>query len=151
MFNRKLLVGTTALLGLITANASFAGEPVFSGNQISARSGAGLSNVTLAVSGPDGYYAQQFSKTGAPSLALAANGSLPDGLYTWEITGATSQMVKSTKSSFDNGRGENARLMVNKPNTQSGTFRVQNGSITMPNEMIEGSSIDGAAAILGGQ
>jgi len=138
MSHRKLITGAAILLGLTLASSSFAAEPVFSGSQITAPSAAGMSNVTLTVSGPNGYYARQFSKSGSPSLALAAKGSLPDGLYNWEISGATAQMERTAKSSMNNGRGESERALVNKSSTQSGTFRVQGGSVVMPDSnMVE--------------
>ena len=90
----------------------------------------GLSNFTLRVSGPDGYIAEVFSRSAAPSLRLTDFGQLPDGRYVYELTAATQQTQRQV------GRlrsGENGRSGVAQaPRVgmqQDGYFVVQNGRI----------------------
>jgi len=148
MFNQIRVIGASALLGLVGVGTAFAADPVVSGHQISVQSQTNLSNVTLSVSGPNGFSAQEFSKSGTPSLALVTNGTLADGVYTWQISGATNQMVSVAKNALDNGRGEDARAFVNKSSIESGTFRVQGGSIVMPGGQVEEPLIRRTTTIL---
>jgi len=87
-----------------------------------------VSNSTLSISGPSGYYVEKSSKTDAPSVSLEDFGQLEDGLYKYQLSAATSEEM-TIRDNLDNGRGENARKTVNKPIYQSGVFRVVNGQI----------------------
>lgn len=138
MFNRKLIVGSAALLGLAMSTSAFAGQAQTSGDQLQVQPGKSLTNVTLSVSGPDGYTASKFSKFGSPTVSFSNNGALADGVYTWNLSGATSVMVPSNPNGLDNGRGEDAKPMMNQSYSESGTFRVMNGSVFAPGDEVEG-------------
>jgi len=129
MSNQMFKIAATALIGVALAGVSHAADPFISGSQISAKSEAGATNMTLTVSGPNGYHSQAFSKFGAPSLSMAEGGTLADGQYTWETRAASNRMIESPKRGFNNGRGDNERAFVNESVVESGTFRVVNGAI----------------------
>ena len=137
MKHLKLLIGSTALLGFVVSSAAYAGQPSIGGGQIQVQSSKSMSNKTLTVSGPDGYSATSFSSTGSPSASMSKNGAMADGLYKWQLTGSSSEMVPSSKSGMDNGRGDAERAFVNKSVSESGTFRVVNGSVVMPTNEVE--------------
>ena len=137
MIHRKLAIGTTALLGLVLSTSAFAGQAQVSTSQMQVQPRQSMSNMTLTVSGPNGFHAQKFSASGTPSLSFAGQGALADGTYHWELTGATSQLVAVRSNGLDNGRGANARAFVNKGASETGTFRVINGSVFQPDNRAE--------------
>lgn len=101
----------------------------FAGSRLSFDSVSGLSNYTLRVSGPNGYFGQVYSDRTAPSFRLADHGDVEDGLYTYEITAATSVYAPrpASEMGLDNGRSAEARPRVGT--SRSGSFRVVNGQI----------------------
>jgi hypothetical protein len=137
MINRKLIIGTTALLGLTLPTSAFAGQAQVYGDRIQVQSSKSMSNLTLTVSGPDGFYATGFSKSGTPTATFAAASGLADGVYKWQLSGATSQMVRANSNGLDNGRGAAERSYVNKSDSESGMFRVKNGSVFAPGNQAE--------------
>lgn len=91
---------------------------------------AGLSNFNLRVVGPDGFHAETFSRSSAPSLRLSDFGELPDGQYSFEVTAATQEVRRRVgpRRSGEHGRSGLAadeRVGVQ----QSGTFYVSGGRI----------------------
>lgn len=88
-------------------------------------------NITVSVSGPNGYYGQVFSERRAPSIRLADFGSVVDGIYRFEMTAAT--QVYAAEPSSRAPAGHNGR----EPTAQrpregvsfTGSFRVQNGQV----------------------
>jgi len=143
-YRMKPLMVVGAGLCLFASPAS-AGEAFVSAGKLSVQSTASsLFNVTLSVSGPDGYSAQEHSSFGTPSVALNAYNGMADGVYTWQLTGATTQRVRNPKAGFNNGRGELGPEYINKPYSESGSFRVVNGVVQMPNAQLE-SDFDGGA------
>jgi len=129
MSNHISKIAATALLGVALAGVSHAADPFISGSQVSAISSAGATNMTLSVTGPNGYHVESFSRSGAPSLSLAEGGSLADGQYNWETRAASNRLIESPKRGLNNGRGDNERAFVNAPIIESGSFRVVNGAI----------------------
>ena len=88
----------------------------------------GMHNVTLRVTGPNGYNASTYSKKGVPSLDLAGHGKLNDGTYRYEITAASGETV-DMDTGLDNGRGDNERKTIQKGISVSGGFEVAEGKI----------------------
>gem|GEM_PF-3825353 len=125
---------------LLSAGAAFAADPAFGGNTLRANPSASMTNMTLTVTGPNGFYQKEFSSYQAPFMSLSQKGGLADGLYKWQLTGATSQRELANPMGLDNGRGATARQFVNKSATESGTFRVLNGSIVAPDATVEGAA-----------
>lgn len=107
----------------------------FSGSQLNFTAKNDINNVTLTVIGPDGFYQKRFSKKHIPSMDLSEFKGLKDGIYNYEITAASREMMKN-ENRLDNGRGGNDRNQVNKSLQQSGHFRLANGKI-MAFEQIE--------------
>jgi hypothetical protein len=88
------------------------------------------SNVTLTISGPNGFHASAFAKSGTPSLNLRQSGSLEDGAYTYQLTAATNDKAQ-LRTPLDNGRDPGAAQPVKGVST-SGTFHVRSGAIVKP-------------------
>ena len=137
MIIRKLMVGATAVLGLTLSTSAVAGQAQVYGDRIQVQSSKSMSNLTLTVSGPDGFTATGFSKSGTPTATFSTTSGLPDGVYKWQLSGATSQMIRANSNGFDNGRGDAERTYVNKSDSESGMFRVKNGSIFAPGNQSE--------------
>jgi hypothetical protein len=109
-------------------DASF--EERFSGSRLNFNVESSLSNFTLRVSGPDGYHGQVFSARSAPSLRLGDYGNVPDGLYYYEMTAATTQQVRSATAPVAGADGRPAHARPGNIGTAtSGSFRVANGQI----------------------
>jgi len=87
-----------------------------------------VSNVTLTVSGPNGFHASAFSRSGAPAVDLRRFGAVEDGAYTYQLTAATDEKVK-TRTPLDDGRDSRTASEPRKGVSTSGTFQVQNGTI----------------------
>ncbi|WP_417476830.1 hypothetical protein [Maricaulis sp.] len=135
----KLLAASVLAAGLITVSA-VAQQPrlstqggfteQFIGSRLSFTTDPGLSNYTLTVTGPDGYHGQIESARVAPTFRLADFGSVPDGLYSYEMTAATTeQQVLATPpvSGADGRSGRTRPALVGT--SMSGSFRVVNGQI----------------------
>lgn len=137
MTYRNILMGGAVTAFLFSASAAYAADPAFGGTTLSAKPSVKMSNMTMTVTGPNGYHAKSFSQSQAPFMSLAQNGSLEDGLYNWELTGATSQRVEANPMGLNNGRGDAARQFAYKSMTESGSFRVVNGSIVAPDGTVE--------------
>src|SRR5262249_29779513 len=84
-------------------------------------------NVTLSIAGPNEFSATSFSKSGAPTIDLRQFGPVQDGTYTYHLTAATDEKVKS-RTHVDNGRGQGSAEPVRGVDT-SGTFNVKDGVI----------------------
>ena len=125
------------------ANEKAVANEYFDGSTLAFEYKGNYSNATISVSGPNGFNTKVFQKRGQPTIdlsqkkALASKGassslpnvsSLEDGLYNYEITVATDKKVK-VNDNGDNGRSNNAKTMMNVGESQSGSFRVLNGSI----------------------
>lgn len=93
---------------------------------------SGMSNFSLRVTGPDGYLAEVFSRRVAPTMRLTDYGTLPDGVYSYEVTAATS--VRERQASAPRV-GQHGRSGVQQPGfvgtSQHGTFRMLNGQIVI--------------------
>jgi len=139
-------MGTAIAAILLSASTAFAADPAFGGSTLRAQPSVNMSNMTMTVTGPNGYYSKSFSQYEAPFMSLSQNGSLADGLYNWELTGATSQRVEANPMGLNNGRGDLERQFAYKSVTESGTFRVINGSIVAPDDTAETSATEPSKA-----
>jgi hypothetical protein len=143
-FRIKTLLVAGASLCLL-ASPAFAGDALVSAGKLSVNSNiGGASNMTLSVSGPDGFSAKQTSSFGAPSVSLSDYAGMADGQYTWQLTGATKQRVRNPKAGFDNGRSELGPEFISKSFTETGSFRVVGGVVQMPGSIVEDDSDGGA-------
>lgn len=130
---RRLLGVWLAGAMTLAATAAFANEGMdakvtLRGSEVHVKLGAGLSNATLSISGPNGFYAQTSSESGSPSIDLIKAGGLADGVYTYEVTAATSETTENLNP-MDNGRGgvDDATSVVSA--STSGSFRASGGII----------------------
>lgn len=103
---------------------------VFSGGRVSFQTNDNLSNFVVRIAGPSDYYGQVSSARTLPSIRLADFGEVPDGLYSYEITAATTQQVQSVRRATPgaNGRTGNAQVAY-VGMSSTGTFYVQDGQI----------------------
>jgi hypothetical protein len=86
------------------------------------------SNLTLTVAGPSDFHASAFSNSGAPTIDLSRFGAVEDGTYTYQLTAATPERVKS-KRRLDDGRDAHATREAQMGVAMSGAFRVKDGAI----------------------
>jgi|TARA_R110002073_G_scaffold34954_1_gene102900 hypothetical protein len=134
-----LLTASILAAGLITATGT-AQQPrlsmpdesteQFIGSRLSFRTDPSLSNYTLRVTGPDGYQGQVQSARVAPTFRLADFGSVPDGLYTYEMTAATTERQVLATPPVAGADGRSGRATPGLIGTSmTGSFRVVNGQI----------------------
>ena len=98
------------------------------GSEVSFSLGGAYSNATLTITGPDGFVIRNFSKTGNPAVDLIKAKANVDGVYTYEITAASSQTV-TIRNPQNNGRGSADRGTMKRGVSASGTFVVKGGLI----------------------
>ena len=98
------------------------------GSEVSFSLGGVYSNATLTISGPDGFFARSFSKTGSPAVDLIKAKAKADGIYTYEITAASGETV-TIRNPQNNGRGGADRGTMKRGVSASGTFVVKGGLI----------------------
>ncbi len=100
----------------------------FAGTQVGFALKGSYHNLTLSIAGPNDFHATASAKSGAPSIDLHRFGPVEDGIYTYQLTAATDQQVKS-RSRLDDGRGAGAAVLPLRSVATSGTFRVEGGAI----------------------
>lgn len=107
---------------------SLAGPPFQVDSNITLQADESLRDTTLTVSGPDGYYQEQSSRPGSGPVILNDPGVMPDGTYTWQITGRTTKRIVTAKDTMNNGRSDGERGYSYETIVQSGSFTMANGS-----------------------
>ena len=137
MSKRWTLIAAATLLaaGLITP--AFSAEERFSGDVVQVLLDGKVHNTTLSIAGPGGYYAQAYAKAGMPMIKLSQHGTLADGIYIWQVTAATDELIEVRDKGLRSGstkpsgyrRASPGMIRINKGTAESGSFRVQNGSI----------------------
>jgi hypothetical protein len=139
MKSLRLLAASLLTAGLVSA-AAVAQQPrpaaqpglteQFVGSRLSFSVDSSLSNFTLRVTGPNGYHGEVQSARVAPSFRLADFGSVPDGLYTYEMTAATAEQQVLATPSVPGADGRSGRARPALVGTSmTGAFRVVNGQI----------------------
>ncbi len=139
------LIGAATLLaaGLITP--VFSAEERFSGDVVQVVPDGQVHNTTLSIAGPGGYYAQAYAKAGMPMIKLSQHGSVADGIYIWQVTAATDEMIEVHDKGLRSGstassgyrRASPGMITINKGTAESGSFRVQNGAILPKSDATE--------------
>ena len=128
------LIGAACLAGAMTAAADTV--RVYGGTlQVSPSSY--VKNMTLTVTGPNGFNAQDFSKNSAPRVSLVQNGQLADGLYSWNMTASTNEPLPQSASQLDDGRGNAQRPQLFKSTSMSGSFEIRGGTLVQPDATIK--------------
>ncbi len=134
---------TLAAAGLITPALS--AEERFSGDVVQVLLDGKVHNTTLSIAGPGGYYAQAYAKAGMPMIKLSRHGKVADGIYIWQVTAATEDLIevrdKGLRSDRSNSSGylsaSPGMIRINKGTAESGSFRIQNGSILPKSDATE--------------
>jgi len=110
------------------STSAIADSPFINGGSVSMKSDSNLKNVTLTVSGPNGYQQTSRSTDGSPAVVLSDNGgAMADGIYTWQMTGHTGKRIVTAKNRMNNGRGDAQRAYSFESVSESGTFTIKNG------------------------
>ena len=130
-------IAAATLLAAGLATPAFSAEERFSGDVVQVVLAGQVHNTTLSIAGPGGYYAQAYAKAGMPMIKLSQHGTLADGIYIWQVTAATDEMIevrdKGLRSGSTNSSGylstSPGMITINKGTAESGSFRVQNGAI----------------------
>ncbi len=115
----------------------FSAEERFSGDVVQVVPDGQVHNTTLSVAGPNGYYAQAYAKAGTPMIKLSQHGPVADGIYIWQVTAATDEMIEVRDKGLRSGSTKSSgylsaspgMITINKGTAESGSFRVQNGAI----------------------
>ena len=86
------------------------------------------SNLTLTISGPNGFNAIAHHRTGSPLIDLRKLGDLDDGDYVYQLTAATDEKPP-VRTALDNGRDGGPTTSILKGVSTSGQFQVKAGAI----------------------
>ena len=130
------------------ATPAFSAEERYAGDVVQIVPDGKVFNVTLSIAGPGGYYAQAFAKAGMPMIKLSQHGPVADGLYIWQVTAATDELIEVRDKGLRSGstkpsgyrRASPGMIRINKGTAESGSFRVQNGSILPKSDATEEKS-----------
>lgn len=155
MQNRLFLNVTLCWLILALPGVSFAeeqdrvkqkimAEESFSGTQLVFTPQEPIHNMTLTISGPQQFQASLFSEYDIPTIELWNYGEVNDGLYKYQLTGASNEKVEIENTDMlDNGRDRENNYLRFKSISQSGHFRVKNGEIIAKETAQESEGGDG--------
>lgn len=141
---KKRLHLLVPLMALACANAAFAGNEIagaqksLNGSQILFSLGPNYFNATLTVAGPNGFYARSEASSGTVSIDLQSAGATGEGVYTYELTAASSE-TKTNPAPMNNGRGGVDNPVSQVGVSTSGTFFAQNGLIIDRSNLTERS------------
>ncbi len=138
-----IAAATLLAAGLITP--VFSAEERFGGDVVQIVLAGQVHNTTLSIAGPGGYYAQAYAKAGMPMIKLSQHGPVNDGIYIWQVTAATDELIevhdKGLRSGSTNNSGYRraspSMIKINKGTAESGSFRVENGSILPKSDATE--------------
>lgn len=131
------LAGLLALAAMSAlANEDLDAKVTLRGSEIHVSLGNDYSNATLTVSGPNGFHASAFSKTGSPSIDLIRAGGTGEGQYSYEVTAASSE-TKLNATPQNNGRGKVDEAAEKVSATTSGSFFASGGIIADKQSLAE--------------
>lgn len=108
----------------------------FSGATVGFDLGGSYRNVTLTVTGPNGFSVSASSERTAPVINLRKFGDVEDGRYSYQLSAATTKRMKP-RSQLDNGRGDTGEDMAYAGVSASGSFLIKDGAIYQPPEREE--------------
>ncbi|MFT6660864.1 MAG: hypothetical protein ACJA0K_000846 [Maricaulis maris] len=127
-----LVVPASGAIGQARSAAADAGLSArYAGSRIYFDADPTYFNITVSVSGPNGYHGQVFSERRAPSFRLADFGEVADGLYHFEMTAAT-QTYAAEPSSREQAGYNGREPTAQRPRegvSFTGSFRVENGQV----------------------
>jgi len=89
----------------------------------------GYTRVTLTVSGPDGFYVQNYFGDKKITMAIDDISSLSNGTYQYELTASiVNSSDNHIKQTMNNGRNDNSTYAT-QSSSQNGSFIVNDGKI----------------------
>ncbi len=140
-------IAAATLLAAGLATPASSAEERFSGDVVQIVLAGQVFNTTLSVAGPGGYYAQAYAKAGTPMIKLSQHGPVADGIYIWQVTAATDEMIEVRDKGLRSGsikpsgyrRASPGMITINKGTAESGSFRVQNWAILPKSDATEES------------
>ena len=145
MSKRWTFIAAATLLAAGLATPASSAEERFSGDVVQIVLAGQVHNTTLSVAGPNGYYAETYAKAGMPMIKLSQHGPVADGIYIWQVTAATDELIevrdKGLRSGSSNSSGYRraspGTIRINKGTAESGSFRIENGSILPKSDATE--------------
>ena len=134
--NLFLVFGTA--ISVLASTAAFANEPVqrTNTNTLWFENWGSLSNATLTIANPEDTQITIYNDSTGPTFYLHDISPVVDGVYAYELTAATDEMVK-VKNELNNGRGNAAKKEMAKPFQMTGSFIVSRGVIALKEELLE--------------
>ena len=137
MSKRWTLIAAATFVATTLATPVFSAEERFAGDVVQIVPDGQVFNTTLSIAGPNGYYAQAYAKAGTPMIKLSQHGPVADGIYIWQVTAATNEMIEVRDEGLRSGSSNSSgylstspgMITINKGTAESGSFRVQNGAI----------------------
>ena len=129
---KAVSIALAAVLAVGSASAASAEEELkvterVSGTGVAFDVGGEYTGMKLTVTGPDDYWVEATSEKEAPKVDLREGGTLSDGVYTYQLSGTTTELKKIVREYLDNGRDRGATPTL--PAATRGSFIVQKGSI----------------------
>lgn len=128
---RKLLLSLILAFGLVgyiyADNVKIANITITS-ESISIQGIEGYSNVLFKVSGPNGFYVENYLGNETISMVIDDFSTLKDGSYNYELTASTGEIADGYKQNLQNGR-DGAPGTATEGVSQSGSFVIQNGQV----------------------
>ncbi len=94
MSKRWTFIAAATFVATTLATPTFSAEERFSGDVVQIVPDGQVHNTTLSIAGPGGYYAQAYAKAGMPMIKLSQHGTLADGIYIWQVTAATDDLIE---------------------------------------------------------
>lgn len=129
----RRVAALAAVIAFVSPALADGPAAAISANTISISSQAGISNGRITILGPDGTYVEKDARLGSTSISVGGLSGLPDGTYSYQITGSTGVVAKNSPTDqMNNGRGPNARKLLPESISSSGFFTVSNGHIVQP-------------------
>ncbi len=140
-----ILIAAATFVATSLITPVFSAEERFSGDVVQVVLDGQVHNTTLSIAGPGGYYAQAYAKAGTPMIKLSQHGPVADGIYIWQVTAATDELIEVHDDGLPSGRTTSATyrraspdtITINKGTAESGSFRVESGAILPKSDTIE--------------
>lgn len=140
MKHKALLLISSIALTFGSAARAAEVEARLQAGSLSFSGGAGFSNASLLITGPNDFEVEETASRGLPVFRVQG-GLMKDGFYQFSLSAATDQKVK-IKRAIDNGRGADARDYTLKPFYMTGMFEISRGTIVPVDEMKSGADSD---------
>lgn len=129
---KSTALGLAALIAVSLPHACLANDlpatEQFSGTTVEFKLDKLLGVVTLAVAGPNGFYASASARSVSPAIDLRRVGAFDDGTYHYQLSASTDAKVP-VRGKLDNGRDGGPTDAKFQDVSLSGQFLVKDGTI----------------------